>query len=153
MKRLFKENKVLFVLLAIILISFVIIVFGLIKYFYLGNGSSTYGTRLNDISEHKLNSNLDKDIKNLFTENPVNDVTVDLKGKIIYLTIDLSELINLNDAKTLAIKSLDALGEDEKNYYDIQFIITAKEVSDENSLYPTMGYKAASSSQIVWIKE
>ena len=153
MKRIFKENKVLFVLLTLIIIASALILFGLVRYFYYGNGNSAYGMRLYDIEDNPLNSNLESDIRELLKESSVNDVTVDLKGKIVYLTIDLSELMSMNDAKSIAIKSLEAFTENEKKYYDIQFILTAKKLEDENNLYPTMGYKNSNSSQIVWIRE
>lgn len=153
MKRIFKENKVLFVLLTLIIIASILIVFGLIKYFYYGNGNNAYGMRLYDISENPLNDHLASDVKELLKDSSIKDVKVDLKGKVVYLTIDLSELMSLNDAKSLAIKSLEAFTDKEKKYYDVQFIITASSVEDENSLYPTMGYKNSNSSQIVWIRE
>ena len=48
MKKILKENRTLFVLAIIILISLVLMGIGLISYFY-GNNKNPYGDRLKDI--------------------------------------------------------------------------------------------------------
>ncbi len=154
-KNKLKNNKILILLGSILIICFILIVIALFKYFYGANNNTKYGDRLDDISKHKLDSNLVSEIKSIYTSNEVDDVTLKTSGKIIYLTIDLSEVILKENAKTLALKALEKFPDDAKNYYDIQFIVKcSKEESSstENKLYPIWGYKNSKSSIVVWTK-
>ena len=108
MKRVFSENKVLLVLAIIILISFVVIGVSLVMYFYSGNGRDSYGDRLEGIEEVQIDDNVGDLVKELYKEDKAfNDVVVNVKGKIIYINIDLKENLSLVDTQSLAIKSLD----------------------------------------------
>ncbi len=151
MKRVFSENKVLLVLAIIILISFVVIGVSLVMYFYSGNGKDSYGDRLEGIEEVQIDDNVGDLVKELYKEDKAfNDVIVNVKGKIIYINIDLKENLSLVDTQSLAIKSLEVFSEEEKAFYDIQIIITAKTVEEESDIYPLMGYKNSKNSQVVW---
>lgn len=151
MKRVFSENKVLLVLAIIILISFVVIGVSLVMYFYSGNGKDSYGDRLEGIEEVQIDDNVGDLVKELYKEDKAfNDVVVNVKGKIIYINIDLKENLSLVDTQSLAIKSLEVFSEEEKAFYDIQIIITAKTVEEESDIYPLMGYKNSKNSQVVW---
>ncbi len=150
MKKLFVRNKVMFVLIIILLICFILIIYSLIKYFYAGS-KSNYGDRLENVAEHKLDNNIEESVKSLYSENDeIGDVKVELRGKIIYVTIDYVKAIKLEDAKSLALKSLEAFPQEEKDFYDIQYILTAKTIAEDNS-FPTMGYKNALSTIVVWV--
>ena len=67
MKKILKENRTLFVLAIIILISLVLIGVGLISYFY-GNNKNPYGDRLKDIDNHKISESIASDIKGIYEE-------------------------------------------------------------------------------------
>ncbi|MBQ3142485.1 MAG: hypothetical protein IJB82_03160 [Bacilli bacterium] len=151
MKKL-KMNKILLVLVVIILVGIGLIFYGLIRYFYLGNGQDNYGNRLNDIEKYPITKKDKESITALYSEvSSVGDVKVEIQGKIIYITIDFTENIKLDDAKSLAVKTLEVLSDEIKSYYDIQYILTADSLK-ENTLFPTMGYKNKTNSQISWIK-
>lgn len=148
-----KNNKVLLVLAIILLICFILIIVALFKYFYTGDNKNKYGERLEQIESHKLKENLESEIKKIYREEEINKVEIKTSGRIIYLTLDISKVMKISDARSLALKSLDKFSDDEKKYYDIQFIITCEsEGSSENKIYPTMGYKNSASSIVVWIK-
>ena len=148
MKKVIKENKVLFVLALIVIISLILMGVGLIKYFYSTNGNK-YGDRLTGIEKHKLKSSLANDIKALY-EGGVESVSVDTKGKIVYVIMDVSDGVSKVDAQSYAVKALDVFSDDEKSFYDIQFLITCKNASEETTMYPMEGYKNSSNTQIVW---
>lgn len=148
MKKVIKENKVLFVLALIVIISLILIGVGLIKYFYSSSGDK-YGDRLNGIEEHKLSNTLADDIKALY-ESGVESVSVDTKGKIIYVIMDVSDGVSKVDAQSYAIKALDVFSDDDKSFYDIQFMITCKNASEETTTYPMEGYKNSNNTQVVW---
>ena len=148
MKKVIKENKVLFILAVIVLVSLILMGVGLIKYFYSTNGDK-YGDRLNDIEKHKLKSTLSDDIKALY-EGGVETVSVDVKGKIVYIIMNVSDGVSKVDSQSYAVKALDVFSDEDKSYYDIQFMITCKNVSEETTIYPMEGYKNSSNTQIVW---
>lgn len=148
MKKVIKENKVLFVLALIVIISLILIGVGLVKYFYSSSGDK-YGDRLNGIEKHKLSNTLADDIKALY-ESGVESVSVDTKGKIIYVIMDVSDGVSKVDAQSYAIKALDVFSDDDKSFYDIQFMITCKNASEETTTYPMEGYKNSNNTQVVW---
>ena len=51
-------------------------------------------------------------------------------------------------AKTLAIKSLDKIGEENLKFYEIQFILTFPD--GENKIDPIFGMKNPNSTKVVW---
>lgn len=150
MKKLFYENRILFVLITLIVVSVIIIISGLFIYFFNGSGKSVYGNRLNDIENYKISKDIEAKINDLYKDTAVDSVKYDLKGKIIYIIIDLKENVALVDAQTLALKSLEAFTEEEKGYYDIQLMVTATKLEEKSELYPMLGYKNAKNAQVVW---
>jgi hypothetical protein len=148
MKKVIKENKVLFVLALIILVSLILIVVGTLSYFY-SDGGDKYGNRLDGIENFKISKTIDSDIKSLF-ESGVESVSVDIKGKIIYIIIDVSAGISKTDAQSIAIKSLEKFTEEEKGFYDIHFTVTCKNATEETTMYPMMGSKHSGNPQVVW---
>lgn len=149
-----KSNKqdylVIWVLLGILIVCFVVLGVLFIKNFYSGIGSSKYGDRLDGIEKHVLSKSLKDDIASIYKEEAsVNKTNVNVKGKIIYITLDFKESIKVETAKDLAIKSLDKIGEDNLKYYELQFILTYSG-SEENTSYPVFGSKNANSLKVVW---
>lgn len=151
MKKVIKENRILFILAIIIIIALVLIGVGLISYFY-GNDTNSYGDRLKDKDKYPLKSTLSDDIKSLYTKG-VNSVKVDVKGKIIYIIIDVEDGTSKIDAEGYAVKSLEKFTAEELDYYDIQFMVTSKnekEVEGQSKIYPIAGAKKAKNSQVIW---
>lgn len=147
-----QQNKVLWVLLAILIVCFIIIGIIFYTYFYAGTSSSKYGDRLDGIENYPLNKKIDEEIKALYKdESSVNKVVYELQGKIIYITIDFKESIKVSDAETLAIKSLETIGEKNLSFYEIQYILTYSG-TEENANYPVFGSKNANSLKVVWSK-
>ncbi len=148
MKKIIKENKVLFVLSIIILICLVLIAVGLISYFY-SEDDDVYGSRLDGIEDYPISESIDNDIKSLY-ESGVVDVNVDVRGKIIYIIMDVSSGVSTVDAQNMAIKALEKFTDEEKNFYDIQFTMTCNTSEEALSTYPMEGYKRAGNAQIMW---
>lgn len=152
-KKFFNNNKILVILFSIIIVGILLIFYGLINYFYLGNGSNKYGDRLDDIDKYKISEKTEKKVKELYKDiTSVREIKINLSGKIIYITIDFKENIKLDDAKGLAVKSLDEFSDKIKSYYDIQYILTGDTLEKEGNLFPIMGSKFKNNSQIIWIK-
>ena len=144
MKRLYNENRTLFIILAIaigcILISFIL----LLKYFYFGNGQSKYGDRLQgivNIDDNRLN-----DIKSsIQMEEKVSSVSININGKIIYIKINFNESATLVEAQSVAVKSLEKFSDEEKNCYDFEYTLHL----EKDSLI-IMGAKNVNGSNLVW---
>ncbi len=148
MKKLIKENKILFVLAIVILISFVLIIIGLLSYFYGGN-KDPYGNRLDGIEKYPISKNIDKDIKELLGDG-VLELSTDIKGKIIYITMDVKDGTDKVTARGYATKALEKFTDEEKAFYDIHFTITCKNMKEESKIYPMMGSKSAKRTSISW---
>ena len=151
MKKIFNENKTLFILAIIIIISLIFMGVGLIRYFY-GSNKDPYGDRLRDKDKYPISENIGRDIKALY-ESGVSSVNVDVRGGIVYVTIDVINGTSKLDAQSYAVKALEKFDEKTLGYYDIQFIITCdKEVVNEGekAVYPIEGAKKRTSNQVVW---
>ena len=117
------------------------------KYFYAGTSETKYGDRLDGIENYVLSSTLEDDVKKIYTnDKSVGEISVKTQGKIIYINIGFVESVKVADAQTLAVKALDAIGEGNLSYYEVQYILTCTD--DEN--YPVFGSKNANSSKVVW---
>ena len=154
MKKIIQNNKVILVLLGILLICFIALGLVFYKFFYAGTSSTKYGDRLQGIEEHELSKTLEDDIKLLYNDNEkVDSVSIDVKGKIVYIIINYKNNVSTSDAKDLSTKSLEAIGEDNLSYYDVQFILNVvkdEDSEEENSNFPIFGAKSANSNKIVW---
>ena len=149
-KRISQDNIMLIILILILVTCFA--VFGVLfyKYFYAGASSNKYGNRLEGIENYKLSETLTDDISSLYTkESSVNKVSTDVKGKIIYITIDFKESIKTDKAQTLAVKALDKIGKENLTFYEVQFILTYSGEA-ENKNFPIFGSKNANSLKVVW---
>lgn len=150
-KKVLKHNKVMLVLGIILVLCFIALLYILVKYFYTGINGNAYGDRLENVENYKLDKDIENQVKKIYKDNDsVGEVGLIIQGKIIYISIDFIKAIKLDDAKSLALKSLDVFSEEEKKFYDIQFTLTANNI-DENASFPTMGAKNASSSVVVWL--
>ena len=156
MKKRNQNNKVILVLLGILVVCFVLLGIAFYKFFYAGSSHNKYGDRLDDIDKYPLSKNLNDDVKELLSEDEKFDsVSIDVKGKIIYININFKPGISTGDAKNLATKSLEAIGDDNLTYYDVQYILTMddeEEPSEEDGKknYPVFGAKSANSNKVVW---
>lgn len=148
LKRLYNKNKILFVLITILAVCFIIIVIGLITSFFKGIGTNQYGDRLDGIKAVKINDSDKNKYASSFEEiDSVENATVDIKGRIIYVMVTMDDGIGVKTAKKDVGEKLDIFDEDIIKFYDIQFIISG----DDDGKYVTMGYKNSNRDEIVWI--
>lgn len=145
-----RNNKVLLVLLGILLVCIIAIGILFYKFFYAGAGGSKYGNRLNGIENYPLSSNLQDEIKSLYSENSkVGTIKVNTEGRVIYIDIDFKETLKVSEAESLAEKSLEKIGENNLTYYDVHFILTYSG-EEENENFPVFGAKSSNSLKVVW---
>lgn len=143
MKKLWKNNRVVFVLVIILIICFIAIVSVALTFFY-SKDTSTYGNRLVDIDKHPISNEIKSSYKDGLLENEsVKTVNIDIKGRIIYITATFDEKIDLEKAKKLVTSSLDIFDENITSYYDIQFIL-------KSDNFTMMGSKNVASEVVSW---
>ena len=79
----------------------------------------------------------------LLENENVKKVSINIKGRIIYIHINFDDEIGLEDAKSLVINSLDLFSEDILNYYDIEFVL-------KSDNYTILGAKNAIIDHVSW---
>jgi hypothetical protein len=136
-------------IVGIIIVIFVIILGIVVKnFFFPDDAEAYYGTRLEGIEKIKITDKKKKELKENF-KDASKSVTVRLQGRIIYVDVKVNDDVSVDTARDLANKTLEKLSEDEKAYYDVQFIISNEKDKDH---FPIIGYKHHTKSAIAWNK-
>ena len=143
MKRYIKEHKI--VVVAVFLMLVIIVLAFLVKMTFLSNsGNAVYGNRLDGIENYAVDNELNE-VKSFFTSNQrVKNVDTDIRGKIIYINVEVDKDMANEDIQTLCTESLTKFKDDQKEYYDIQYIVKREGLS------PYLGSKSASKTVIAW---
>jgi hypothetical protein len=131
-KKFFKEHRIFTMLMAIVVVCLVLIITVLVNVFYMGNGSNKYGNRLEGIENVQISDSRQSDFENNIANNEkVKKVDIRVQGKIVYITMQIEPGIKIEEAKSIALKTLDEFSDEEKSFYDFNF--TLKQNSTENS--------------------
>ncbi len=152
----FKTHRVFTMLMAIVLVCAIVVCTVLIQCFYIGNGSDKYGDRLEGISEHEISSSRLDDFKNNVSVNEkVKSTKINIQGRIIYITLQILEGTDIEEAKSIALKSLENFSEDELSYYDVNVTMKQGVTKNEknevtNEGFIISGYKNKKAVTIVW---
>lgn len=150
MKKFIRNNKAICFMLLIIIACFIMIVALLFKYFYFGSGGSKYGNRLDGIETVEITDNKKEEVVNFIKESKgVEDATVTVTGKIIYIRIVLAAGTNIDAAKAAAVKTIDKFSDEEKAFYDLHYtLVCAKSEKDEG--FTIMGSKNINGTNLIW---
>lgn len=140
---------------AICLLAFIVIIMMMYVFFNLFvGGSNKYGDRLKGIESHKVEKKEQEEVVSFLKEkNEVNDASIRIQGKIIYIHIEYTRETSLDTAKAIATESLAKISNDEKKFYDIGYYLT--QTSDDNSEdkgFIVTGNKSNELDSISWIK-
>ncbi len=145
MKKFYDKYKVI-IYIVIVLIFIGLAFLALKNYLFPDDDKSVYGSRLNGIEDVKLDSNRMLAIKNGYaTDNNIESIVVDLKGRKINLIIKGKTDYTIEYAKKTLLENLKVFQTKELNYYDIEFFVT-----NEPLKYNMIGYKNKKSDVIVW---
>ncbi len=151
-KELWKNNKIVIVLVSILIICFIAITVVAATYFF-GGYDSVYGDRLEGIEDYEITDEIKDEFLNFFKDNEtVSDVTFTDKGKVIYVHVYFEKDVIKDDAKALVVTSLDSLDEKIKEFYDLNFIIECPE-SENSDGYISIGAKNVISPNVVWTND
>lgn len=148
-KELWGKNKVLIVLGIILIVCLVTIICVGVSFFF-GGSETVYGDRLDDIESYPISEEFKSDyIASLLENEEVSDVTIDIKGRIVYVNIVFVGDTNLANAKSKAVTSLEKFSDELLSYYDINLTLTSK-ATENSEGFTIMGAKNVAGSGVVW---
>ena len=151
MKKFFKENKTLVILLTIAVICVAISVALLFKYFYFGNGGTKFGTRLEGIENVTISEESQNNtIKNIESNEKVEKASMTITGKRVDIKIVFKSNANLTEAQNVALLSLENFSNEEKAFYDFEFTIK-QEATETTEGFLLMGAKNVNGTNLVWV--
>lgn len=143
-----KTHKKLIIFVVIVLIAIMLVLL-LLKSFNIDYSKSEYGDRLNGIKSHEIKKDTQKKLKEeLENLNEVKKCEYRLQGRLINITLTMTDGVNINDAKEISKKVLDYFNDDDKKFYDIQVFL--KNENDNMEGYPKIGQKHKSRDAIAW---
>lgn len=162
-KKLFKNKRfIMFLALSIVLLVCLVII---IRIFFPGHGSN-YGNRLDGINKISFTEkNQNKIINAIKKDDKVSESKMNIHGKIINVIFNVNKDVSVDDAKAIAVASLENFSDKVKDFYDIEFIVTKTDEEGEEveitnddgtkdkevkKQFPIMGYKNSKNSNIVW---
>lgn len=148
LKKFYKNNRIYCILMGISLFCLALIAMLFVVYFVNQTKNDTYGNRLNGIESMEISDSEKDEIVNVIKESDkVDKATVNIKGKIIYVNVYLLDG-NRDLANSIAVKVLNTLNEEKKDFYDINFSFN----KDDDEAFPFMGYKKSDAAIISWSK-
>ena len=148
LKKFYKNNRIYCILMGISLFCLALIAMLFVVYFVNQTKNDTYGNRLNGIESMEISDNEKDEIVNVIKESDkVDKATLNIKGKIIYVNVYLLDG-NRDLANSIAVKVLNTLNEEKKDFYDINFSFN----KDDDEAFPFMGYKKSDATIISWSK-
>ena len=147
MKKMLKENRVLFALILILIVCFIAICSVVVSYF-VGTHRSVYGDRLEEKVTVK-EKDIKEYIKALEEKELVKSTDFRVSIRTIYIDIDFVETATLVEAESIAASSLENIKEDVLAYYDVNFILN-KEKTETDDGFVIMGAKNSKSANVSW---
>ena len=133
MKKLWKNNRVLVILLAILLLCLIAIVTVAVS-FMRPVGSDP---RLEDIDKYEVSKKFQDSFKEeMLSEEHLTkaSISVNKNTRVIYITLDFDDEAQVEAAKEDASKSLDLFEEKYLKYYEFNFIIQSKNPDYEDNV-------------------
>ena len=127
----------------------ILIITILVQCFYVGE-SDKYGNRLEDIGKYEIEDSRLKDFESKYNdEKTVSKVEANITGRIIYVKMEFESGVDLVEAESVALKSLDEFSEDEKTYYDFNYTLSQNK-TDNSDGFLISGAKNKNGSGLVW---
>lgn len=152
-KDLVKRHKLLTIIVGLAALLFIIILCMFI--WMMVSKANSYGSRLDGIEEVEFEKDfLSEQATKLEENDEVASATCRLQGKIVHFVIYFNKGTSQDKAKELASATLDNFSEEEKAFYDFEYILTedSEEETDEESenLFIITGTKQNKNDSISW---
>lgn len=146
--KFFKKHKTLTLILLIIIA--VLLAFLILRdTINFDESTAVYGNRLEGIEEVKITDEQKAKVQEVVKDKSTS-VTVRVAGKLVNVIIETIPELSLADAKAMGPVILEVFDENQKKFYDFQFMIDNKENQNQ---YPIIGYMQHSRSSITWTKD
>lgn len=143
-RKFYKNNRIYCILMIISILCILVMGVSVVVYFFNQMVTDSYGSRLENIEKYDLGNSL-SDLENFYkSQEGITDVKVRLQGKIIYVDVSAVATMKNEQIQTIATTSLDNISEENRGFYDIQFMFTRE------GLNPYLGAKNSSNTVIVW---
>ena len=143
-----KKHICIFVMLGIIVLTIIGAII-LKSAFFPDENQAIYGNRIEGIKDYKITEETKNKIKEAMQEGSSSQ-KIRITGRLVYITVKLNADVSLETAKSLANKGVEVFPEEQKKYYDIQFIMA----NDSNQAqFPIIGYKHHTRTAISWSKD
>lgn len=148
-KKLWEQNRVLFVLFIIIIVCLLIVI-GVFASYFFGSSKSNYGERLNGIENYKITEEMENNfLDSLKNDEQVSDANFKIRGKVVYVTIYFKEGISLVEAESKALASLQNFDENYQKFYDFNYTLK-QDATEASEGFLIMGAKNVNGSGLVW---
>jgi hypothetical protein len=144
LKDFYLNNRIYCILMLISTLCLIVILSSIVIYFITQTKSSVYGHRLDDIGEHPVETEVADLKKHLEENSKVLYVNTDIRGKIIYVNLEVNKDLSNEEIQSICGESLTKLTDSQKLYYDVQYIVKRE------GLNPYLGSKSASQTIIAW---
>ena len=149
LKELWGNNKVL-IILGVILLGCVIAIVCVTFSFFMNSNNSVYGNRLDNIKDVPVTDSDKKVIVEKLEENEmVSNAKVDVRGKIIYITITFASDTTILDAESKAAQSLQDISDEILKLYDVMYTLKC-DASENSEGWIILGARNASGSGLNW---
>ncbi len=149
LKKLWVENRILFVLFIIVSVCLLLILGVCVSYFF-GSSKSSYGDRLDGIEEVQVTDEMKNNfIDNMKKDETIQNVSIHTQGKIIYIYFEFTSNVTLVEAQSKALASITNFEQKYLDFYDIHF--TLENSGTENSEgFLIMGSKNVNGTGLIW---
>lgn len=148
LKKLWNENRVILVLGIIVLICIVAIMVVMMQYFF-GVSTSSYGDRLDSISSVPFDDEAKKALEDAYSSENLESISIETRGKIIYVMVKYDATISLADAQTKSLEVYQSIDEKYRKLYDYN-VTVSQDATEIGTGYHLMGAKNVSSENFVW---
>ncbi len=146
--KFFKKHKTL-TLILLIIIAGLLAVFILRDTVNFDESTAVYGNRLEGIDAVKVTKEQEKSITEALKAN-TEETKIRVAGKLVNIIIYTKGNVTLDEAKAMAPTVLAIFSEEQKKFYDFQFLI---DNSENQSQFPIIGYMQHSRDGVNWTKD
>lgn len=144
LKKFYKNNRIYCILMIVSAICLLILFISVLVYFIGQTRTSVYGHRLDEVKDYPVESELNNLKSALEGNTNVMSVSTDIRGKIVYVVLEVNKDMTNEDIQNMCSDSLTKLTDEQKGFYDVQYIVKRE------GLNPYLGSKSAHQTIIAW---
>lgn len=149
LKKLWVEDRILFVLFIIVAICLCLILGVCVSYFF-GSSKSSYGDRLEGIEKVEVTDEVkNKVLDALKQDETIIDSSIHTQGKIVYVSLEFAPTVTLVEAESKALTALMNFEQKYQDFYDFHFTLK-NDGAENNEGFLIMGSKNVNGTGLIW---